>query len=127
MRFKRLEALGVGEWSCLREAYLIPFLGGEPYKVEYRIVRPDGKQDWLEVAFILLDIRKDIVMPKMNGVALIRALKGWNPRLKFIMMSGYSEVSLQGLTEDSTTPFLAKPFAQSQLLHAIRSTLNASS
>lgn len=69
----------------------------------------------------------DIVMPKMNGVALIQALKGWNPRLKFIMMSGYSEVSLQGLTEDSTTPFLAKPFAQSQLLHAIRSTLNASS
>ena len=70
----------------------------------------------------------DIVMPDMNGAALLHVLRILAPDLKAIAISGYvpscPEVDL--LQEDQQH-FLAKPFATSEFLCMVRSTLDETS
>jgi CheY-like chemotaxis protein len=62
----------------------------------------------------------DVVMPIMDGVALMTALRAENPQLKIIMMTGNID-----LIEDDNHPLhkadlvLAKPFRLPRLLEAI--------
>ena len=69
-------------------------------------------------------ILTDAVMPKMDGVALMTALRAENPQLKIIIMTGNID-----LIEDENHPLyqadlvLPKPFRVSRLLEAIDSLL----
>lgn len=67
----------------------------------------------------------DIIMPDMNGAALLHVLRIFRPGLKAVAMSGYSPTSPEiDLLHEDQDHFLAKPFATSELLRMIRDTLD---
>ena len=67
----------------------------------------------------------DVIMPKMGGVALARKLLDDHPRLRVVLMSGYSEreVEEQGLPA-GTAVVLEKPFTVDGLLSKVRLALD---
>jgi two-component system cell cycle sensor histidine kinase/response regulator CckA len=66
----------------------------------------------------------DVVMPKMNGVELIRRLRDQAPALRALCMSGYTEdeTARSGLQE-LRVPMLQKPFTPESLKRKVREAL----
>ncbi len=66
----------------------------------------------------------DVIMPKMNGLALYTELSHLRPDLKVLFMSGYSEniVTTQNLLTDSIN-YIQKPFSSQALLARIHDIL----
>lgn len=64
----------------------------------------------------------DVVMPEMGGSELAQYLSERSPRLKILLMSGYSENSIRdaGVLQRNAH-FLPKPFDRRSLAHAIAS------
>ena len=80
-----------------------------------------------EAALVLLDtgeaeglaaIVTDMVMPGMDGLALVRAVRErlGNPGLPAILVSGYAESALRRDLEAVTTTFMAKPYTLRDLV-----------
>jgi two-component system, cell cycle sensor histidine kinase and response regulator CckA len=68
----------------------------------------------------------DVVMPEMDGPTLLRELRGRDPTLKIIFVSGYAEDAFQKhLPADGQFAFLAKPFTLKQLVNEVKVTLAA--
>jgi CheY-like chemotaxis protein len=70
----------------------------------------------------------DMIMPEMDGLELIAALRALRPELPVIAMSGGSEKSgscLARATELGASSALAKPFQLQQLLDAVAKALRA--
>ncbi len=66
----------------------------------------------------------DIVLPGMNGVALLRAPRRLNPEVKGIMMSGYAAPeTIQASRAERICGFLQKPFSIETLADAVRRAL----
>jgi len=73
----------------------------------------------------------DLVMPEMDGIALIREAKQLRPDLRIIAMTeggrhGHAASYLEWATEFGADEVLMKPFRMSSLLTAVRLLLNAS-
>ncbi|QLH72888.1 PAS domain-containing protein [Rhodopseudomonas palustris] len=69
----------------------------------------------------------DVVMPEMDGPSLLKAMRGRNPDLKIIFVSGYAEDAFEkSLPENEQFAFLAKPFALSALVAKVKETMGAS-
>lgn len=66
----------------------------------------------------------DVVMPNMGGRAFLKALKRIRPGLKLLMISGYSEESIDKTLTDSGTGFLRKPFTPTELARRVREILD---
>ena len=71
----------------------------------------------------------DVVMPFMDGVELVRALRKIAPELKVIAMSGMAGVFEEGerageLRKLNVQEFLPKPFAAARLLQAVHRVLH---
>jgi PAS domain S-box-containing protein len=67
----------------------------------------------------------DVVMPGMNGPALVERLRSSQPLLRVLYISGYTENVLDVQGElGPLTEFLQKPFAPSVLVHQIRKLLD---
>jgi two-component system, cell cycle sensor histidine kinase and response regulator CckA len=66
----------------------------------------------------------DLVMPEMGGRALADAIRGTNPTMPILFMSGYSddEMTRRGVS-DSHVAFLAKPFSADSLVGAVREAM----
>jgi DNA-binding NtrC family response regulator len=66
----------------------------------------------------------DMVMPNMTGAELVGELREWNPSLRAIIMSGYSE---ETTARDWRLPpnalFLEKPLSPARLLRAVSDAL----
>jgi CheY-like chemotaxis protein len=62
----------------------------------------------------------DIVMPRMNGVELLRSLSLERPRLPVILMSGYDMNQLTTLGIVTPCGVLSKPFPPELLLAEVR-------
>jgi two-component SAPR family response regulator len=61
-------------------------------------------------------------MPNMNGIQLYKKLINLNPKLLFIMLSGFvEEITLE---EDENTLILAKPITVKNIDLAIKKLLN---
>jgi CheY-like chemotaxis protein len=58
----------------------------------------------------------DIVMPRMNGVELMKALSLSRPALAMILMSGYATAALSELGIVAPCSILTKPFSAERLL-----------
>jgi two-component system, cell cycle sensor histidine kinase and response regulator CckA len=66
----------------------------------------------------------DVVMPEMDGPTLLRAMRGRNPALKIIFVSGYAQDAFGGsLPENEQFAFLPKPFTLTQLLTTVKETM----
>ncbi len=66
----------------------------------------------------------DVVMPEMDGPALLKALRAKNPDIKIIFVSGYpNEAFKQQLDENETFAFLPKPFSLPQLAAKVKEEL----
>ena len=67
----------------------------------------------------------DVVMPRMSGPALARALEALRPGLRTLFVSGYAE-ELMAAHPRTTAPFLPKPFTPRALAAKVREVLDAS-
>ena len=67
----------------------------------------------------------DVVMPRMDGPALIRKVRETHPDIKVIFISGYTEDSFrQRLDSDSEMHFLPKPFSLKQLASKVKEVIS---
>jgi two-component system cell cycle sensor histidine kinase/response regulator CckA len=66
-------------------------------------------------------VLSDIIMPRMNGRALAKALKSSHPGLKILLMSGYDDAHDDGGEQVET---IFKPFRPNELLSRIREVLD---
>jgi PAS domain S-box-containing protein len=68
----------------------------------------------------------DVVMPRMNGRTLAKAVQGFRPDIKVLYMSGYTDnvIVHEGIL-DPGTPFLQKSFTPSKLARKVREVLDS--
>jgi len=68
----------------------------------------------------------DMVMPGMSGAQLARKLASDSPRMRVILMSGYSDEALaERGTPRGGSPLIHKPFSNKDFLRTVRSVLDA--
>lgn len=65
----------------------------------------------------------DVVMPRLNGVELLRQLNALHPHLPIILMSGYATAQLEGMGIATPCGILHKPFSGERLLEEVRRCL----
>jgi two-component system cell cycle sensor histidine kinase/response regulator CckA len=66
----------------------------------------------------------DVVMPEMDGPALLKELRKKNSAIKFIFVSGYAEDAFQkSLPDAGNYNFLAKPFTLKQLVAKVKEAM----
>lgn len=118
--------LVVDDEAALRES-LCRLLQAYGYQV---IVAADGaaglaafSQSREKVQVVLTDM----MMPLMNGPAMIHALRSLDPSLSILGMSGLLELQGgKGLEQVELSAVLAKPFTASELLRVLRAALDVS-
>lgn len=66
----------------------------------------------------------DIMMPKMDGITAVRALKKINPQIKIIAMSGLS-ANQEPVLAAGASLFLSKPYSTEDLLSHLFDLINA--
>src|SRR5207245_9764625 len=70
----------------------------------------------------------DVVMPQLDGPALVREVRGIRSDMKVIFISGYAEDAFRKrLDRDSNTDFLSKPFNLKQLASKVKDVLGSGS
>jgi two-component system cell cycle sensor histidine kinase/response regulator CckA len=72
-----------------------------------------------DLAPALACLISDVVMPGMDGPALVRALRALQPDLPAILMSGYAEQSLRQSLQAADICFVSKPFSMADLRTAL--------
>jgi CheY-like chemotaxis protein len=65
----------------------------------------------------------DVMMPEMSGLELARRLRAENESLKILLLSGYGETALEGLSEPGVA-FLPKPIPPAALARKVRELLD---
>ena len=66
----------------------------------------------------------DVVMPEMDGLALMKELKKRKPDIKIIFVSGYAEDAFdKNLPDQTQFNFLPKPFTLKQLVRVVKETM----
>jgi two-component system cell cycle sensor histidine kinase/response regulator CckA len=66
----------------------------------------------------------DVVMPEMDGPALLKELRKRKPELKIVFVSGYAEDAFaKSLPQGEQFAFLPKPFTLKQLVAAVKETM----
>ena len=95
----------------------------------YTVLEARNGREALEIATqyeLPIDLLlSDVVMPEMDGMQLVDALKKLRPTVIVLFMSGYAEdeATRRGI-EQIHTGFVPKPFSPSQLLLHVREALN---
>ncbi|MDG1478620.1 MAG: response regulator [Myxococcota bacterium] len=82
----------------------------------------DGAQAWkhLECAQPLPDlVLMDIMIPSMNGLDVLRELRGTYETLPVLLMSTHGEMGQRGVCDDPFAAFIPKPFSPSELLQQV--------
>ncbi len=94
------------------------------YKV---ITASDGEQGLARLAAAdKIDLLiSDVVMPGMDGPAMVRAVRVEYPAMPVLFMSGYAEEQLRKSIDIDNVAFLPKPFSVNQLAEAARDVLGA--
>jgi len=97
----------------------------------YSVLTADDGEDGLEVARrsdSSVDlVLSDVVMPKMNGVELARALQSEIPEIKVLLISGHTRDRKRVVEESlscASCSFLQKPFTPQTLVTKIRELLD---
>jgi two-component system cell cycle sensor histidine kinase/response regulator CckA len=70
-------------------------------------------------------VLSDVVMPAMTGTALVAQLRQWQPTLRVLFITGYSEEAVERYgVMVSNTELLLKPFPIEELVARVRSVLD---
>lgn len=97
-----------------------------PHRVTEAESGPDAIQKFKDGQGRFDLVITDMVMPRMTGADLIRELREWNPSLRAIIMSGYSE---EATTRDWRLPpnslFIEKPISPTGFLRTVSDALGA--
>ncbi|HEY4773563.1 MAG TPA: response regulator [Xanthobacteraceae bacterium] len=67
----------------------------------------------------------DVVMPEMDGPALLQELRRRKPDLKIIFVSGYAEEAFAKSLSEGQFAFLPKPFTLKELVAAVKQAMAA--
>jgi CheY-like chemotaxis protein len=90
----------------------------------YHVHEAGDGSEALEVVRALYDqldvVVSDIVMPKLNGVELLRQLAMVRPELPVILMSGYAGPQLADRGIEAPCSILSKPFSAETLVAEVR-------
>jgi len=91
------------------------------------ITAADGEQGLARLAAAdKIDLLiSDVVMPGMDGPAMVRAVRAQYPAMPVLFMSGYAEEQLRKSIDIDNVAFLPKPFSVNQLAEAARDVLGA--
>ncbi|EKD82315.1 MAG: PAS/PAC sensor hybrid histidine kinase [uncultured bacterium] len=114
--------VGCGETVLIveDEPALLPLIKMMLEKLGYRVLAVNSPIAAIELVQQQKDrihlLITDVVMPKMNGCDLAKALQLSFPEMKILFMSGYSAnaLSLKGVKE-GTMNFIQKPFSMKEL------------
>ena len=93
-------------------------LSAESGEAALALLAPDG------VAESLSAIVSDVVMPGMDGPALVRAVRTLRPGLPAILASGYAEEAVRGDLAAEGIGFLAKPYTLRDMLAVVESLVD---
>ena len=77
------------------------------------------RQHQAEIVAVLVDI----TMPGMTGLDVLRSLREADPQLPLMLMSGYTNTSLESMTDLKLAGFVAKPFTIGELSAAVKSAV----
>lgn len=96
----------------------------------YEVFEADSGEQALEVLEDIdheIDLMiSDVVMPEMDGPALLTKVRERLPDLKVIFVSGYAEESVrQDIADDQSVEFLAKPYSLDQINSKVKEVLQA--
>jgi two-component system, cell cycle sensor histidine kinase and response regulator CckA len=96
----------------------------------YEVFEADSGEQALEVLDEIEDkidlMISDVVMPEMDGPALLQKVRERIPDLKVIFVSGYAEESVrQDIADDQSVEFLAKPYSLDQINSKVKEVLAA--
>ncbi len=69
-------------------------------------------------------VLSDVVMPRMGGAALFRAVRDAGLSVRFLFTSGYTEREVGGFL-DAPAPVVAKPWSADELARRVREALDA--
>ncbi|MHB1109569.1 MAG: response regulator, partial [Devosia sp.] len=94
----------------------------------YEVFEADSGEQALEVLDDIgndIDLMiSDVVMPEMDGPALLTKVRERLPELKVIFVSGYAEESVrQDIADDQSVEFLAKPYSLDQINSKVKEVL----
>ena len=97
----------------------------------YRVIEAsDGEEamEFIKKEAAQIDlVITDVVMPKMDGPALMENIKTYNPTMKVIFISGYTEDNFrESLMNDSKVHFLSKPFNLKELAQKVKEVIGHS-
>jgi two-component system cell cycle sensor histidine kinase/response regulator CckA len=94
----------------------------------YEVFEADSGEEALDVLADIggqIDLMiSDVVMPEMDGPALLIKVRERLPNLKVIFVSGYAEESVrQDIADDRSVEFLAKPYSLDQINYKVKEVL----
>ncbi len=96
----------------------------------WKVLSAACAQDALEIVeatpgLHLVCVVSDVVMPGMDGPALVRALRDTLPSLPAVLVSGYADAPLRAQLASELVCFLSKPFAMEDLANAVAAAVAA--
>ncbi len=94
----------------------------------YEVFEADSGDEALDVLDDMdwkLDLMiSDVVMPEMDGPALLIKVRERLPNLKVIFVSGYAEeTAREGIADDQSVEFLPKPYSLDQINTKVKDVL----
>ena len=94
----------------------------------YEVFEADSGEEALEVLDEIENrvdlIISDVVMPEMDGPALLKKVRLRLPHVKVIFVSGYAEESVRkDIEDDQSVEFLAKPYSLDQINSKVKEVL----
>jgi two-component system cell cycle sensor histidine kinase/response regulator CckA len=98
----------------------------------YRVIEAESGEEALRMirhAQERIDLLvTDVVMPRLDGPALVREVREIRSNIKVIFISGYAEDAFrQRLDRDSNIDFLSKPFSLQQLAIKVKEVIGSDS
>ena len=90
----------------------------------YRVTTASGGRQGIEIYRTFHDeidlVLLDMIMPELSGPQVAAALQQIQPRVKIVMVSGYSEESLEGF---EPVAFVKKPYAREKLAEVVAAAI----
>jgi len=92
----------------------------------YKVISADNGEEALDILAREEEIAllvSDVVMPGMDGPAMVREARKSRPELPILFISGYAEEQLRKSIDLDKVAFLPKPFSVQELAEAARRAL----